>query len=159
MRLLPVLYSAIFRKVCSLSLREGACRPLSVRVTAPLADRMGNYFSNSTDLPQTDVVKMVEETISQNCVVIYSKTSCPYCKMAKEAFNSIDVTYKTIELDEEDNGRQIQDALHQMTGGRTVPRVFVNGTCIGGGTETRQLNQTGKLLELVQQCNITANGS
>ncbi|KAG9483348.1 hypothetical protein GDO78_009331 [Eleutherodactylus coqui] len=120
---------------------------------------MGNLFSNSTDTPQFDALKMVEDTISQNCVVIYSRTTCPYCTMAKNAFNSINVNYKTVELDEMDNGRQFQDALYQLTGERTVPRVFVNGTCIGGGTETQKLNQEGKLLELVQQCNITTNGS
>ncbi|XP_071982897.1 glutaredoxin 2 isoform X2 [Engystomops pustulosus] len=121
--------------------------------------RMGNYFSNSTDVPQSGALKAVEETVSQNCVVIYSKSTCPYCKMAKDAFDSINVTYTTIELDEIDNGRQLQEALHQLTGAWTVPRVFVNGTCIGGGSETRKLNQDGKLVELVRQCNITTNGS
>ncbi|XP_040263550.1 glutaredoxin 2 [Bufo bufo] len=152
-----VLYGGVFRKVCSLPLRKGTCHPLSKRLTASLA-RMGNFFSNSTDLPQLEALKMVEDTVSQNCVVIYSKTTCPYCKMAKDAFNSINVSYKSIELDEID-GRQLQEALHQLTGARTVPRVFVNGACIGGGTETHKLNQEGKLLQLVQQCNITVNGS
>ncbi|CAN2391811.1 Glutaredoxin 2, partial [Pristimantis euphronides] len=145
---------SLLRKVCSLSSRKGTCALLPKRLTGSLVARMGNIFSNSTDLTQLDALKMVEETVSQNCVVIYSKSTCPYCKMAKDAFNSISVGYKAVELDELDNGRQLLDALHQMTGARTVPRVFVNGACIGGGTETRQLNQEGKLLELVQQCNI-----
>ncbi|XP_056379528.1 glutaredoxin 2 [Hyla sarda] len=159
MRKSVISYGAIFREVCSLPNRKGPCHPLSTRSIASLTNRMGNFFSNPTDLSPSDAVNMIKETISQNCVVIYSKSSCPYCTMAKEAFNSINVNYKTIELDDVDNGREIQQALHQMTGARTVPRVFVNGTCIGGGTETRQLNQQGKLLELVQQCKITANGS
>ncbi|XP_075689551.1 glutaredoxin 2 [Rhinoderma darwinii] len=158
MRQYSVLYGGVFRKVCSLSFRKGSCHSLSTRLSASLANRMGNFFSNSTDVPHSDILK-IEETVSQNCVVIFSKTTCPYCTIAKDAFNSINVNYKAIELDEVDNGRQLQEALHQMTGVRSVPRVFVNGTCIGGGTETRTLNQEGKLLELVQQCNITTNRS
>ncbi|KAM3914282.1 glutaredoxin 2 [Leptodactylus fuscus] len=158
MRQLSVLYGGVLGQSCSLLFRKSTCHPLPCRKTASLVNRMGNYFSNSTDFPQSEALKTVEETVSQNCVVIYSKTSCPYCKMAKDAFNSINVNYKTIELDEIDNGRQLQEALHQMTGAWTVPRVFVNGTCIGGGSETRKLNQEGKLLKLVQQCNITSQG-
>ncbi|XP_073499044.1 glutaredoxin 2 isoform X2 [Phyllobates terribilis] len=150
---------AALRKVCSLPLRKGVCDLLSTRFTASLVYRMGNKLSNPTDLPHSEALKLVEKTVSENCVVIYSKTTCPYCTMAKDAFNSINVNYKSIELDEVDNGRQLQEALHQMTGARSVPRVFVNGVCIGGGTETCKLNQEGKLIDLVQQCNITSKGS
>ncbi|XP_073438996.1 glutaredoxin 2 isoform X4 [Dendrobates tinctorius] len=146
-------------KLCSLPLRKGACDLLSKRFTASLVYRMGNLLSNSADLPNSQALKLVEETISENCVVIYSKTTCPYCTMAKDAFNSINVNFKSIELDEVDNGRQLQEALHHMTGVRSVPRVFVNGACIGGGTETRRLNQEGKLIDLVQQCNRTTKGT
>lgn len=33
-----------------------------------------------------------------------------------------------------------------------VPRVFVNGNCIGGGSDTKRLHQEGKLLPLIEQC-------
>ena len=58
--------------------------------------------------------------MSQNCVVIFSKSTCPYCKMAKNVFNEIGATYKVIELDEHNDGRRMQEALAQMTGARTV---------------------------------------
>lgn len=61
-----------------------------------------------------------QEVVSQNCVVIFSKTTCPYCKMAKNVFNEIGATYKVIELDEHNDGRRLQEALAQMTGARTV---------------------------------------
>lgn len=153
------LYCTAWRDVYSLPFRKATCPPLSKRLAASLANRMGNLFSNSTDWSLSDTAKTIEETISQNCVVIYSKTTCPYCTMAKETFRGLDVNYKSIELDEMENGRQLQEALNQMTGFRTVPKVFVNGTCIGGGSETRKLHQEGKLLGLVQQCNITAHES
>uniref|UniRef100_A0A673T479 Glutaredoxin-2, mitochondrial n=1 Tax=Suricata suricatta TaxID=37032 RepID=A0A673T479_SURSU len=92
------------------------------------------------------------ETISENCVVIFSKTSCAYCTMAKKLFRDMNVNYKAVELDMLEYGSQFQDALYKMTGERTVPRIFVNGTFIGGATDTHRLHKEGKLLPLVHQC-------
>ncbi|TKC42260.1 hypothetical protein EI555_015954, partial [Monodon monoceros] len=92
------------------------------------------------------------EIISNNCVVIFSRTSCSYCTMAKKLFHDMNVNYKVVELDMLEHGSQLQDALHEMTGERTVPRIFVNGTFIGGATDTHRLHKEGKLLPLVHQC-------
>ncbi|NXK08839.1 GLRX2 protein, partial [Herpetotheres cachinnans] len=94
----------------------------------------------------------IQDMISENCVVIFSKSTCPYCKMAKKLFEGMDVNYTSVELDMNTNGSQLQDVLEQMTGGRTVPRVFVNGTFVGGATDTQRLHEEGKLLPLVHQC-------
>lgn len=72
--------------------------------------------------------------------------------MAKNVFEEIGASYKVVELDEHSDGRRVQEALAQMTGARTVPRVFINGNCIGGGSDTKQLHQQGKLLPLIEQC-------
>ncbi|XP_063356553.2 glutaredoxin 2 isoform X4 [Pelmatolapia mariae] len=115
--------------------------------------RMGNLTSSHPrGLSSTACLQYVQDVVSQNCVVIFSKTTCPYCKMAKNVFNEIGATYKVIELDEHNDGRSLQEALAQMTGARTVPRVFVNGHCIGGGSDTKQLHQQGKLVPLIEQC-------
>ncbi|CAL1593423.1 unnamed protein product [Knipowitschia caucasica] len=113
--------------------------------------RMGN-FTSSTRGTTTACVQYVQEVVSQNCVVIFSKTTCPYCRMAKSVFNEIGASYKVIELDEHNDGRRLQEALAQMTGARTVPRVFINGNCIGGGSDTKQLHQQGKLLPMIEKC-------
>lgn len=72
--------------------------------------------------------------------------------MAKKLFRDIDVNCKVVELDTLEYGSQFQDALYRMTGERTVPRIFVNGTFIGGATDTHRLHEEGKLLPLVHQC-------
>uniref|UniRef100_A0A8C3XXU4 Glutaredoxin-2, mitochondrial n=1 Tax=Catharus ustulatus TaxID=91951 RepID=A0A8C3XXU4_CATUS len=95
-----------------------------------------------------------QDIVSHNCVVIFSKTTCPYCRMAKELFEGLNVNYTAVELDANTNGRQLQDVLEQMTGGRTVPRVFINGTCVGGATDTQKLHKEGKLLPLINQCQM-----
>jgi glutaredoxin 3 len=37
----------------------------------------------------------------------------------------------------------------KVTGGRTVPRVFINGKCIGGGDDTAKMEKDGKLKPLL----------
>ena len=49
-----------------------------------------------------------------------------------------------------DDGSAIQDYLLKLTGARSVPRVFVGGKCIGGGTETQDLHKTGQLATLLK---------
>ncbi|XP_048022458.1 glutaredoxin 2 isoform X1 [Megalobrama amblycephala] len=114
--------------------------------------RMGNFTSSAPGLSSSACNQFVQDVVSSNCVVIFSKTTCPYCKMAKNVFNEIGATYKVVELDEHNDGRRLQETLAQMTGARTVPRVFINGQCIGGGSDTKQLHQQGKLLPLIEQC-------
>ncbi|XP_063056167.1 glutaredoxin 2 isoform X2 [Engraulis encrasicolus] len=117
-----------------------------------LRQRMGNLSSTTPSGLGASSTDFVQDVVSQNCVVIFSKTSCPYCKMAKNVFNEIGATYKVIELDQHSEGRQLQEALAQMTGAKTVPRVFINGQCIGGGSDTRELHQQGKLRPLIEKC-------
>ncbi|XP_063566031.1 glutaredoxin 2 isoform X5 [Gorilla gorilla gorilla] len=113
---------------------------------------MESNTSSSLENLATAPVNQIQETISDNCVVIFSKTSCSYCTMAKKLFHDMNVNYKVVELDLLEYGNQFQDALYKMTGERTVPRIFVNGTFIGGATDTHRLHKEGKLLPLVHQC-------
>ncbi|XP_055966589.1 glutaredoxin 2 isoform X2 [Sorex fumeus] len=101
--------------------------------------------------------RTTNETISNNCVVIFSKTSCAYCTMAKKLFHDINVHCKVVELDMVEYGNQFQDVLYRMTGAKTVPRIFVNGTFIGGATDTHRLHSEGKLLPLIHQCYLKKN--
>ncbi|KAG0711752.1 Glutaredoxin-2, mitochondrial [Chionoecetes opilio] len=63
---------------------------------------------------------MVKEKVENNCVVIFSKTYCPYCKMAKKVFQDLGVSYQVYELDKQQGGMAVQDVLDGMTGARTI---------------------------------------
>ena len=56
-----------------------------------------------------------------------------------------------VQLDERQDGEAIQDYLNQLTGGRSVPRVFVGGKFIGGGDDTVSKQQSGELKKILQQ--------
>ena len=40
--------------------------------------------------------------------------------------------------------------MKQLTGGRSVPRVFIGGKCIGGGDETEGAHRSGKLQGMLE---------
>lgn len=72
-----------------------------------------------------------------------------------QVFESLKKTYTAIELDDREDAQEIQDALREITGARTVPRVFVNGVCLGGGTDVKKLYDNG---ELIKKFWISLNG-
>ncbi|XP_002730955.2 uncharacterized protein LOC100375351 [Saccoglossus kowalevskii] len=112
---------------------------------------MGQTSSSSVDMNSKEA-KYIGEMIHDHCVVVFSKQYCPYCKMAKDVFNDLQAKYEVVELDQRDDGAQLQNILSHMTGARTVPRVFVRGKCIGGGTETKSLQKSGKLEPMLREC-------
>ncbi|CAL7941167.1 unnamed protein product [Xylocopa violacea] len=92
--------------------------------------------------------EQVQQLIASDTIVIFSKTRCPYCRMAKEVFDSLQKKYTAIELDERDDGDDIQSILGELTGARTVPRVFVKGVCLGGGTDVKKLYENGEIQKM-----------
>ena len=42
----------------------------------------------------------VDDVIANNNVAMFSKSYCPFCKMAKSALNETGAKYKVVELDE-----------------------------------------------------------
>ncbi|XP_043188516.1 glutaredoxin-C4-like [Amphibalanus amphitrite] len=95
------------------------------------------------------IKQSVDQLIKANKVMIFSKSYCPYCTMAKKVFKEMGQEYGLIELDETQDGSSMQQYLAQITGASSVPRVFVSGNCIGGGTETRSLYQSGQLKSML----------
>ena len=67
----------------------------------------------------------------------------------QNTFAELGVQAKIFELDEMDNGSDIQAKLLDKTGQRTVPNVFVKGEWIGGNDDTQAAKQSGKLQELL----------
>lgn len=77
---------------------------------------------------------LVAKLISENTVQIFSKTTCGYCRRAKELFahEYPTVPVNVLELDRSEDGASVQEALKQKTKVQTVPQIFVHGNFIGG---------------------------
>jgi len=106
-------------------------------------------FSGGTDKEQ--IKQKVDSLIGENNVMIFSKSISPHCHRAKKIFDELNQKYGVVELNKlpREEMSAAQDVLNEMTGARTVPRVFVNGKCIGGGAETAELLEKGELQQLV----------
>ncbi|KAI8570106.1 hypothetical protein RHMOL_Rhmol01G0007800 [Rhododendron molle] len=91
----------------------------------------------------------VKKTISSHSIVIFSKSYCPYCRKAKAVFKELKQVPYVVELDERDDGWNIQDALSELVGRRTVPQVFINGKHIGGSDDTVEAFESGELAKLL----------
>ncbi|NP_001188247.1 glutaredoxin-1 [Ictalurus punctatus] len=98
--------------------------------------------------------EFVKAQIKGDKVVVFLKPSCPYCVLAKDvlskySFKSGHVEF--IDISGRDNMDAIQDYLQQITGARTVPRVFIGEACIGGGSDVEGLARSGKLEGMLQK--------
>jgi len=59
----------------------------------------------------------------------------------------MDMSYENIDIEEQGLSR---DDLVKITGGHTVPQIIINDKAIGGFNELLQLNNSGKLKELLK---------
>ena len=82
-------------------------------------------------------------------MMIFSKSFCPYCMQTKKLFSDLGVSPTVLELDIHGDGFEMQSALQSLTGQRTVPNVFINGTHVGGNDDTQRAVQSGELDKLL----------
>lgn len=97
-----------------------------------------------------NVKEFVDKLAQTSHVVIFSKTTCPFCAKVKELFKTINQSYVTVELDQIDEGPAIRDYLFEKTGQKTVPNVYVKGTHLGGCDNTLRAHTEGRLAKLFE---------
>jgi glutaredoxin 3 len=83
-------------------------------------------------------------------IEIYTTKICPYCVKAKALFQKKGVTYKEVDVSEDDALRQ--KMMERAGGRRTVPQIFINNEHIGGCDDLYALDQEGKLDPLLKDC-------
>lgn len=80
-------------------------------------------------------------------VIVYSKDSCPYCRMAKDLLSARKIAFEEIRIDLDDAKR---DEMIKLSNRRTVPQIFINGQSIGGYDDLAALVKSGKLDDLLK---------
>ena len=76
-------------------------------------------------------------------VIVYSTSWCCPCKNAKRLLNDRGISFQ--EIDIEDRGMS-RDDLYDITGGRTVPQIVVDGKTIGGFDDLVEIDSNGQLI-------------
>jgi len=80
-------------------------------------------------------------------VLIYTKSTCPYCHAAKALLAKKGAAFDEIGVD---GDRTKQTAMAEKAGGRsTVPQIFVGGTHVGGCDDLYDLDAAGELDRLL----------
>lgn len=85
-------------------------------------------------------------------VTVYVTNYCPYCDAAKRWLKGMDISYETIDLSNDPDGRI---TLAKRSGMRTVPQIFVGDTPVGGYQEMRALDNKGGLRPLLDEAGIS----
>jgi tellurite resistance protein TehA-like permease/glutaredoxin len=81
--------------------------------------------------------------ISNHPVVMFSKSTCPFCIELKRTLQVDGIPYAVFEVDQCQDSVTITEKLKELSGISTYPNLFVNGKSIGGGTECKELDMKG----------------
>ncbi|XP_057594824.1 glutaredoxin-1 [Hippopotamus amphibius kiboko] len=96
----------------------------------------------------------VNSKIQPGKVVVFIKPTCPYCRRAQNLLSQLPFKQGLLEfvdITANANTNEIQDYLQQLTGARTVPRVFIGKECIGGCSDLVNMHEKGELLTKLKQ--------
>jgi glutaredoxin 3 len=76
-------------------------------------------------------------------IVIYTKSTCPYCHAAKDLLRRKGAAFSEINVD---GDRPAQAAMAQKAGGHsTVPQIFIGDAHVGGCDDLYALEEAGRL--------------
>lgn len=81
---------------------------------------MGDYDKEASAPPVSKEHEFVDNLVKNNRVVVFSKSQCPHCDDSKTLLSNMGVNYKAVELDQLQEGSQVQNFLGQITNARTV---------------------------------------
>jgi glutaredoxin 3 len=86
---------------------------------------------------------------------MFSFSTCPFCRRAKDVLEEKGVSYASMELDELDGneGNEIRAMLGRRTKRTSVPSIFIGGEYIGGcndGPGLLPLAESGELDRLLE---------
>mmetsp|Transcript_101603 Transcript_101603/g.270214 ORF Transcript_101603/g.270214 Transcript_101603/m.270214 type:complete len:173 (-) Transcript_101603:63-581(-) len=100
------------------------------------------------------VAERADSLIKEKPCVVFAKSTCPFCMMAREILEKTGAKHEVFNMDRDLSFQDVellQQHLSKLTGARSVPRVFIGGKCIGGGDDTVDLHESGELKNLLEK--------
>jgi glutaredoxin 3 len=102
---------------------------------ASIFTRLFGSFAGPSPAAMSAAKIKAQNLINENAVVVFSKSYCPYCNSSKKTLKDLGAKFYALELDEIEDGAEIQNALYEITQQRTVPNIFIGKKHIGGNSE------------------------
>jgi hypothetical protein len=94
------------------------CRPPSLTCPNPPSSPL---ILSPSQLPKMPSAKeIVEEKVASHGVVVYSKSTCPYCTATKKLLRDLGANFELVELNQVSGGDDLQDAIEGITGAFTL---------------------------------------
>ena len=117
-------------------------------VTSIKTTEKNETFTKLNQITEQD--DFISKLIKNHKIVIFSTTSCYYCKLAKKELDKLNLSYHAIELDVDSNCpnedcTSLTRNLTMMTRMMTVPQIFISGKLIGGFTDLDKLIKEKKI--------------
>ncbi|KAI5669694.1 hypothetical protein M9H77_19547 [Catharanthus roseus] len=91
----------------------------------------------------------IQRLISENPVIIFSRSSCCMCHVMKRLLSAVGVHPTVIELEEDEIGAlptNENDVVGESGGAGLAPAVFIGGTRVGGFESLVALHLSGHLV-------------
>jgi len=119
-----------------------------LRLANSLRSHTLRAMGNSASAPgaPSAAAQRVDEMIAAHPLLMFSKTTCGYCAKAKQVISAAGgADLQVVELNEDPQGAELQAALAEKTGQRTVPNTFLGGAHVGGCDDVLALERGGSL--------------
>ena len=144
-----------------------------VAPTARVAAPQMNFFTDmqkgltkvmAGSYDEAAVKAKLEQQIRTKPCVMYSMSTCPFCKTAAEEIGSMGTMFTVLDLDVEEDGMPLKAELMSITGQSSVPQVFIGGQFIGGCNDGGMggvvpLKKSGKLEEMLIKAGALVPGA
>jgi len=113
-------------------LHRSACRTRPPTMDMFTDLKRGFTKITAGDYDEAAVKAQIERDIARKPCIMYSTTTCPFCKSAKKVLDDMNAIYTNIECDVVEDGAAIRTELEMIIGRSSVPAVFVGGKFVGG---------------------------
>jgi glutaredoxin 3 len=81
-------------------------------------------------------------------IQMYSKSWCPYCRMAKRLLAEKGLTWQEIDIEDEPERRR---EMVERSGRTTVPQIWIGERHVGGFNELSGLEASGELDRMLER--------
>ncbi|XVE54635.1 hypothetical protein DITRI_Ditri03aG0097900 [Diplodiscus trichospermus] len=92
----------------------------------------------------------VAKLVYKNPVVIFSKSSCCICHSIKTLFYGLGANPTIHDLDQDERGKEMEQALTKLGCNPPVPTVFIGGKFVGPANKILALHVDGSLKNLLK---------
>ena len=75
-------------------------------------------------------------------IKMYTKDYCSFCYAAKNLLSKRGLDFEEVPVSGDANAEQ---QMHELSGRKTVPQIFIDGRSIGGYTELVEMDMEGEL--------------